>query len=142
MTLKFNMHYHSQFYSTLHTDINECTETNHSCPLVNGNCTNTIGSFYCVCDQGYEFNADESKCIGKMWGPAVFEKWLWNRCEILKYGEFAQADRFKRRICLNWPEIGLKAVKFCQILRISGDIWCFSVLVLDWIWLTILDPQW
>ena len=55
------------------TDVNECLTNNGGC--VDG-CTNTVGSFECYCDNGYEFepllegstpdptNAGRS-CIGK-----------------------------------------------------------------------------
>ncbi len=40
-------------------DINEC-EPDNPCE---GNCTNTIGSFECSCDEGY--TSDSLLCIGK-----------------------------------------------------------------------------
>ena len=41
-------------------DINECNTNNGGCSQV---CTNTIGSFVCSCNTGYELDPDE--CIGE-----------------------------------------------------------------------------
>ena len=42
-------------------DINECTEDTHSCDG-NASCTNTIGSYNCTCNFGYE--GDGLNCTG------------------------------------------------------------------------------
>ena len=39
-------------------DIDECNEGGHTCKLDNGSCENTVGSFNCLCDQGYEMQTD------------------------------------------------------------------------------------
>lgn len=44
-----------------HADINECDYKNGNCDL---NCTNTVGSFYCACADGYTLN-DEFRCEGE-----------------------------------------------------------------------------
>ena len=50
-------------YACVHTtDINECIENTNGCAQT---CTNTAGSFRCVCDLGYELNSDERTCQGK-----------------------------------------------------------------------------
>ena len=40
-------------------DIDECATGLHTCEQ---NCTNTLGSYVCSCDEGY--NEDSDKCIG------------------------------------------------------------------------------
>ena len=42
-------------------DINECSDDNGGCDHT---CTNTIGSYSCGCDDGYELDTDEHTCIG------------------------------------------------------------------------------
>ena len=44
------------------TDIDECTLGTDNCD-VNANCTNTIGSFECFCNDGFE--GDGTSCSGK-----------------------------------------------------------------------------
>ena len=44
------------------TDIDECATKTHHCNL-NANCTNTNGSFECVCKEGY--TGDGKSCSGK-----------------------------------------------------------------------------
>ena len=43
-------------------DINECNTNNGGCNQV---CTNTIGSFECSCNTGYELSANPLICVGK-----------------------------------------------------------------------------
>jgi Calcium-binding EGF domain len=43
-------------------DIDECAETHAICN--NGLCTNTPGSFRCVCNSGYELGRNGDDCIG------------------------------------------------------------------------------
>ena len=44
-------------------DINECNDTDNVCEQ---NCENTIGSYNCLCVDGYELNeTDLSSCDGK-----------------------------------------------------------------------------
>ena len=50
-------------------DINECDKHTHNCNL-NGNCTNTDGSFICDCATGYDGNGiddcvDIDECVTK-----------------------------------------------------------------------------
>jgi len=41
-----------------YSDVNECGDN----PCVNGNCTNTMGSYYCNCDVGFTgFNCSAGK---------------------------------------------------------------------------------
>ena len=43
-------------------DINECDKDNGGC---SHNCTNTEGSFECLCRNGYELNSDDGRtCLG------------------------------------------------------------------------------
>ena len=50
-------------YTFYHTDIDECTEETDNCDD-NGICTNTEGSFTCLCDPG--FSGDGVQCEGKI----------------------------------------------------------------------------
>ena len=43
-------------------DVNECSESNGGCGQI---CTNTIGSFDCSCNLGYELNSNRFSCDGK-----------------------------------------------------------------------------
>ena len=45
-----------------HTDVNECTNDQHSCDI-HANCTNTNGSYTCACIDGY--TGDGNICFGK-----------------------------------------------------------------------------
>ena len=43
-------------------DINECTSIEpHNCDHM---CTNTLGSFICGCNSGYDLDNDGTTCIG------------------------------------------------------------------------------
>ena len=44
------------------TDINECNTSNGGCEH---SCTNTIGSFNCSCDTGYQLDGNGLNCNGK-----------------------------------------------------------------------------
>ena len=43
-------------------DVNECMFNNGGCQ---GDCCNSIGSYYCRCAAGYELSHDGVTCIGK-----------------------------------------------------------------------------
>ena len=49
-------------FHTLLSDINECLLDSSLC---DHNCTNTVGSYDCVCDEGYEPVFGSGKCKGK-----------------------------------------------------------------------------
>ena len=51
------------FYDDLivHTDVDECAEGLDGC---DHNCTNTVGSYYCSCMDGYVLEADNHTCTG------------------------------------------------------------------------------
>ena len=49
-------------YIAFKTDINECTTYNGNCSQI---CTNTIGSYYCLCMNAYVLNVDGRTCNGK-----------------------------------------------------------------------------
>jgi len=43
------------------SDINECAESNGGCEQ---NCTNSVGSYSCMCGDGYTLNDDGRQCDG------------------------------------------------------------------------------
>ena len=45
------------------TDIDECRLYSDLCE--NGQCTNTVGSYRCVCNHGYRPDSTASRCLGK-----------------------------------------------------------------------------
>ena len=51
-------------------DINECGINAHNCDVVNGNCTNSFGSFICQCGPGYTGNG--TTCTGKSFERHTF----------------------------------------------------------------------
>ena len=46
----------------INVDINECNTNNGGCDTT---CTNTVGSYECSCNTGYELNNDLHNCNGK-----------------------------------------------------------------------------
>jgi len=44
------------------SDINECAENNGGCEQ---NCTNSVGSYSCMCGDGYTLSDDGSQCDGE-----------------------------------------------------------------------------
>ena len=47
----------------INVDINECNTNNGGCATT---CTNTVGSYECSCNTGYELNNDLHNCNGKL----------------------------------------------------------------------------
>ena len=47
----------------INVDINECNTNNGGCDTT---CTNTVGSYECSCNTGYELNNDLHHCDGKL----------------------------------------------------------------------------
>ena len=43
-------------------DVDECDAGISGC---NHNCTNTVGSYVCSCDEGYELDSNGLTCIGE-----------------------------------------------------------------------------
>ena len=43
------------------SDIDECEQGSDGC---DHNCTNTVGSYYCTCMDGYELESDNQTCTG------------------------------------------------------------------------------
>ena len=50
-------------YGFISIDINECGKGNGGCSHM---CNNTIGSYQCFCEDGYELEADQHLCNGKV----------------------------------------------------------------------------
>ena len=48
----------------INVDINECNTNNGGCDTT---CTNTVGSYECSCNTGYELNNDLHHCDGKLY---------------------------------------------------------------------------
>ena len=46
------------------SDVNECAINNGGCEQI---CNNTIGSFICTCDTGYQLDENGMNCSGKIW---------------------------------------------------------------------------
>ena len=42
-------------------DINECSDNIDGCEHA---CINTLGSYHCVCDQGFTLGSDSHTCLG------------------------------------------------------------------------------
>ena len=45
------------------SDIDECSRSTADCVALS-NCSNTNGSYVCVCIDGYEWNSDNTNCQG------------------------------------------------------------------------------
>ena len=53
----------------VHVDIDECATDNGGCEQ---NCNNTIGSYYCTCDIGYQLGNDYHSYPGRLDTAVVF----------------------------------------------------------------------
>lgn len=52
------------FFWLIYLDVNECDENPNYCQ-VGGQCVNTVGSYRCLCNKGYEVGNGGSHCIGE-----------------------------------------------------------------------------
>ena len=50
-------------FSITHSDINECLTNNGGC---HHNCHNSVGSYSCSCNNGYQLNSDGHTCEGRL----------------------------------------------------------------------------
>ena len=57
------------------TDINECQLTNHQVCSTKAQCSNTPGSFNCICNHGYQ--GDGINCTGKYYLIYIFRRWVY-----------------------------------------------------------------
>ena len=62
------LHYVSYYSLIFHSDINECVQGLAGC---NHNCTNTAGSHFCTCTDGYELESDNHTCKGDDYNQLV-----------------------------------------------------------------------
>lgn len=51
------------FFHLLSVDLDECSNIPGLCSV--GECSNTVGSYFCKCPQGYYTSVDGSRCIGE-----------------------------------------------------------------------------
>ena len=49
-------------YLFVFADINECSREEHGCEHI---CINTVGSYYCMCRNGYFLHQDGRICLGR-----------------------------------------------------------------------------
>ena len=54
------------------SDIDECTRDEHDC---NQLCINTVGSYECMCRDGYFLHQDGKTCLGKL-QKVLFQRYL------------------------------------------------------------------
>ena len=54
---------HDARLSLSNTDVDECATDSGGCAQ---NCHNTVGSYYCSCDDGYTLNEDGHSCDGTL----------------------------------------------------------------------------
>ena len=85
------------------TDINECTEEGDGCQHF---CRNTIGSYHCMCRDGYYLHQDGKSCLGR---NAIF-------CQISF--DFSSRHHLRQRIVIHFI--------FTMILRYANEL--FSLL--------------
>lgn len=52
-------------YALLHTDFDECDNEDHNCDR-NAVCNNTVGSYTCTCNDGYEGEGYNGSCRGML----------------------------------------------------------------------------
>ena len=50
------------FYKLIFSDIDECAIGTSGCSQL---CNNTIGSYVCLCNPGYQLSSDNKACIGE-----------------------------------------------------------------------------
>lgn len=57
-------------YSIDGSDINECSILPDLCK--HGTCLNTLGSYRCICNKGFQVDASGTHCIGKTLSPELY----------------------------------------------------------------------
>ena len=67
-------------FFNFHLDINECVVRTDGC---DHNCTNTDGSYYCTCMDGYELESDNHTCAGQNY---MYANWNFKGHSILYIG--------------------------------------------------------
>ena len=79
-----------QFINILHADIDECDINNGGCEH---NCTNTIGSFVCSCNVGYNLTENGLNCTG-MWStiPYLSTSYI-HSCMVIDIGQISMSVR-------------------------------------------------
>ena len=62
-----------------HTDIDECSEGISGCSQL---CSNTIGSYNCNCQNGYQLGIDNHTCLGKIINALLIIEITYNDTDI------------------------------------------------------------
>jgi hypothetical protein len=62
--LNFELDHLNKLQSIFFEDINECVLKKHTCPIT-AVCLNKIGSFSCLCPNGYSLDITGTRCDGK-----------------------------------------------------------------------------
>lgn len=100
-TDQFVLRFINYFVYFLFPDIDECLSIPNICR--NGRCTNTIGSFQCICPDGYAVSANGRECQGKtffslisisfqaIFIAVVFPDYYWEWCECTMIDGFFNA---------------------------------------------------
>lgn len=97
-------------------DVDECATQRGLCR--NGQCVNTVGTFLCVCNDGYELTLDGRLCGGKEMLFVLF--WYWSNYDI---------DMFYNMY--------IYIIPFLQILMNVQWIQAHVVQELAWIWMVL-----
>ena len=63
--------YLTEYYTVVYADIDECATASHNCDK-NAVCSNTLGSYQCSCNEGYNGNGMHGQCSGE-WGTSLKE---------------------------------------------------------------------
>ena len=84
------------------TDTNECLQNNGECTQ---NCTDTIGSFVCSCNDGFTLSINRLSCFGKFVGLYVILHNMLSKTEMvinaIDVNECSESNGGCGQICMN-----------------------------------------